>query len=69
VKKYNEAADEVRKATFARTRPMGVKMFESEGFKISEEIEVPYEDFGMDGESRRFMLQKGTLVALRCKIL
>ena len=56
MKKYNEAADEVRKATFARTRPMGVKMFESEGFKISEEIEVPYEDFAMDGESRRFML-------------
>jgi hypothetical protein len=48
-RKCNEVAGAAGNATFARTRPTSVKLFESEGFRSLEEIKVPYEDFKMEG--------------------
>jgi ribosomal protein S18 acetylase RimI-like enzyme len=58
-RKCNEVADAAGKATFARTRPISVKLFESEGFRTLEEIEVPYEDFKMErGRSQVFAMKR-----------
>ncbi|PMD30514.1 hypothetical protein L207DRAFT_222883 [Hyaloscypha variabilis F] len=52
VRKCNEVADAAGKPTFARTRPTSLKLFEDEGFKLLEEIEIPYIEYGMEGESK-----------------
>lgn len=57
-KKCNEIADAAGKATFARTRPTSVGLFEQEGYKTLEEIEVPYEDFGIVGNSKVFAMKR-----------
>ena len=48
-KKCNEVANAAWKATFARTRPASVKLFEKEGYRTLEVIEVPYHEFGLEG--------------------
>jgi ribosomal protein S18 acetylase RimI-like enzyme len=57
-KKCNEVADATGKATFARTRPTSVDLFEKEGYRILEEIEVPYDDFGIEGSSQVFAMKR-----------
>jgi ribosomal protein S18 acetylase RimI-like enzyme len=58
VRKCNEVADAAGKLTFARTRPTSLKLFEEEGYKLLEEIEIPYKEYGMEGESKVFAMKR-----------
>jgi hypothetical protein len=58
VRKCNEVADAAGKLTFARTRPTSLKLFEEEGYKLLEEIEIPYKEYGMEGESKAFAMKR-----------
>jgi hypothetical protein len=58
MKKCNEVADATGKATFARTRRTSVKLFEEEGYRILEEIEIPYKEFEIEGESKVFAMKR-----------
>ena len=58
VRKCNEIADAAGKPSFARTRPTSVGLFEQEGYRILEEIEVPYKEFGLEGESKVYVMKR-----------
>lgn len=58
VKKCNEVADAAGKPTFVRTRPTSLKLFKDEGYKILQEIEIPYKEFGIEGESKVYVMKR-----------
>jgi hypothetical protein len=58
VRKCNDVADTAGKANFARTRPTSVKLFDEEGYRVLEEIEISYEKFGMEGKSKVFVMKR-----------
>lgn len=35
-----------------------MKLFEEEGYRILEEIEMPYEEFGIEGKSNMFAMKR-----------
>jgi len=35
-----------------------VKLFEEEGYRVLEEIEISYEKFGMEGKSKVFVMKR-----------
>jgi GNAT superfamily N-acetyltransferase len=57
-RKCNELADAAGAATYARARPTSKKLFESEGYKVLEEIPMNYEDFGFQGKSAVYVMRR-----------
>lgn len=57
-RKCNELADAAGAATFVRARPTSKSLFESEGYRVLEEIPMNYEDFGFPGKPAVYVMKR-----------